>query len=236
MSQSSEIVESTGSATLTSGEAAAPRGLLLLGQTRRDYHNLPEHWGALGELFRGAGLSQRWITDDVSALEPGFLRRFDVILNYSTRLEPASEQVGHLVHAVEQGVGYVGLHAASATFLTNPAYLQMLGAQLHGHPPIKRFTVEFVDRDHPITSGLERYDHEDERYELTGDLTDPKHVLPVGDVRVLAVAEGHPMVYVTQHGAGRVVYLASGHDRRSLDHPTYRMLFNRAIAWAAQRL
>ena len=43
------------------------------------------------------------------------------------------------------------------------------------------------------------------------------------------------MVYVKQHGAGRVAYLASGHDARSLSHPTYRTLFTRAITWAARR-
>jgi type 1 glutamine amidotransferase len=110
----------------------------------------------------------------------------------------------------------------------------MIGGRFRRHDPIKRFTIHFVDCDHPITEGLEDYEHEDELYELTGDFVDRNNVVPVRGVRVLAEAEGHPMVYVKEHGAGRVVYLASGHDARSLGHPTYRLLFTRAVAWAAR--
>jgi uncharacterized protein len=111
----------------------------------------------------------------------------------------------------------------------------MIGARFQRHDPIKRFTIRFVDRDHPISAGLEDYEHEDELYELTADYENQKNLIPVTGVRVLAEAEGHPMVYVKEHGAGRVVYLASGHDARSLGHPTYGTLFTRAVAWAARR-
>jgi hypothetical protein len=97
------------------------------------------------------------------------------------------------------------------------------------------FTVRFVDGDHEITRGLADYDHEDELYELTADVEERQKEVPLQGVRVLAEAEGHPMVYVKAHGAGRVVYLAMGHDRRSLGRPTYRTLFVRAVAWAARR-
>ena len=90
-----------------------------------------------------------------------------------------------------------------------------------------------MDGDHEITRGLADYDHEDELYELTADVEERQNEVPLQGVRVLAEAEGHPMVYVKAHGAGRVAYLAMGHDRRSLGHPTYRTLFVRAVAWAA---
>jgi uncharacterized protein len=92
-----------------------------------------------------------------------------------------------------------------------------------------------VDHTHPITRGLQDYDHEDELYELTADFVDRQNVVPLSGMRVLAEAEGHPMVYVKQYGSGRVAYLASGHDARSLDHPTYRVLFTRAIDWVTGR-
>ena len=92
-----------------------------------------------------------------------------------------------------------------------------------------------MDGDHEITRGLADYDHEDELYELyelTADVEERQNEVPLQGVRVLAEAEGHPMVYVKAHGAGRVAYLAMGHDRRSLGHPTYRTLFVRTVAWA----
>ena len=35
--------------------------------------------------------------------------------------------------------------------------------------------------------------------------------------------------------AGRVCYIAPGHDQRALGRPEYAQLFNQAIAWAARR-
>ena len=217
---------------------AAPRALLLLGQTpeqTRQFHNQPEHWGLLAEHLRAADLSVRTVTDDLGALTPANLAAYDVLLNFSTGLDPTPEQVDALLAAVRGGAGFVGLHAATATFLGYPDYLRMVGGRFRRHDPIKRFTIHFVDTDHPITAGLEDYDHEDELYELTADVVDRQNDVPLKDVRVLAEAEGHPMVYVKAFGAGRVVYLASGHDRRSLGQPTYATLFTRAVAWAARR-
>src|SRR5207245_2892561 len=101
----------------------------------------------------------------------------------------------------------------------HPNYLAMIGGRFRRHDPIKRFTIHFIDRAHPMSEALDDYDHEDELYELTADFADRNNVVPLQGVRVLAEAEGHPMVYVKQHGAGRVAYLAPGHDARSLDHP-----------------
>jgi uncharacterized protein len=214
----------------------APRALLLMGQApeqERQFHNQPEHWGFLAAHLRAADLSSRHITDDLSILNPEDLQHFDVVLNFSTGLSPTADQVSALLAAVEGGTGFVGLHAATATFTDHPSYLAMVGGRFSRHDPIKRFTIHFVDRDHPISQGLEDYAHEDELYELTGDFLDRKNVLQIENVRVLAEAEGHPMVYVKEYGKGRVAYLAQGHDARSLDQPTYRTLFTRAVAWAA---
>ncbi len=186
---------------------AFPRALLLMGQAPeqvRQFHNQPEHWALLAEHLRAADLSARWMTDDLSVLNPRDLARFDVILNYSTALQPTAEQVAALLAAVEGGVGFVGLHAATATFTDHPDYLRMVGGRFQRHDPIKRFTIHFVDRDHPLTAGLEDYEHEDELYELTADLIDRQNVVPLSGVRIL------------------------------LGHPTYRTLFTRAIAWAAR--
>lgn len=217
--------------------SSAPRALLLMGQPpeQRQFHNQPEHWGLLAEHLRAAELSTRVITDDLSILNPRDLAGFDVLLNYSSGLQPTDEQTAALLGAIEAGTGFVGLHGATAGFVNQPAYLAMLGARFRRHDPLKHFTIHFVDRDHPISAGLDDYEHDDELYELTADVVNRDNVVPLSGVRVLAEADGHPMVYVKTCGAGRVAYLASGHDRRALSCPTYRTLFTRAVAWAARR-
>ena len=203
-----------------------PRAFLLMGQAgERQFHNQPEHWEALAGILRAADLAARVISDDLGDLNATNLARFDVLLNFSTDLEPTEEQLGALLDAVRGGIGYVGLHAATATFRASDEYCRLVGSRFERHPPIKHFTVEVVDREHPVTAGVPDFEVEDERYEL-------KDVDP--ELRVLARAEGHPSVYVKSYGAGRVCYVATGHDRRALGHPAHAQLVRQAIAWVAR--
>jgi type 1 glutamine amidotransferase len=215
----------------------APRVLMILGQSpaqEAQFHNRPEHWASLASHLRGADCSRRVITDDLSVLTPEVLAGFDVIVNASTALDPTAEQIDALLDRIHAGAGFVGVHAATATFVQHPNYLAMVGARFAKHDPLKHFTIRIVDHTHPISAGLEDYEHDDELYELTGDYADRSNIVPLQEgIHVLAEAEGHPMAYVKTHGAGRVVYLASGHDARSLNHPAFKALFTRGVAWAA---
>jgi len=205
--------------------SSRPRAFLLMGQAGpRQFHNQPEHWADLAGILRGADLAARVISDDLRDLTEANLARFDVILNFSTDLVATDEQMSALLGAVSHGVGYVGLHAATATFRDSKPYLEMVGSRFLRHPPIRTFTVEILDPDHPVTHGVQSFEIEDERYELAD-------VAP--GLQVLARAEGHPMVYVTGYGEGRVCYIAPGHDHRTLGHPAYAKLVRQAIAWAA---
>jgi type 1 glutamine amidotransferase len=204
----------------------APRAYLLMGQAGpRQFHNEPQHWSCLAGILRAAELSARVITDDLATLRSDYLGQFDVLLNFSTDLEAGEEQVAALVEAVRGGIGYVGLHAATATFRASAAHHVLIGSRFASHPPIKAFTVEITAPEHPVVAGLPAFEVVDERYELK-DVAD--------DITVLARADGHPMVYVRQHGAGRVCYIAPGHDARSLGRPEYAQLVHQAIAWAAR--
>lgn len=210
---------------MTSGKA--PRAFLLLGQAgERQFHNTADHWALLAGILRDAHLSTRVISDDLTDLNAANLARFDVILNFSTDLVATADQIDALLNAVRGGIGFVGLHAANATFRASDAYCAMIGSRFARHPPIKRFTVQVEKVAHPITEGIDSFEIEDERYELQ-DVAE--------DIQVLASAEGHPSIYTRQHGAGRVCYLAPGHDRRTLALPVYGKLVDQAIEWAARQ-
>jgi uncharacterized protein len=89
---------------------------------------------------------------------------------------------------VADGGGLVGNHTASICFDDWPAWGEVLGGAWawgrSSHPPQAPVTVEVVDTDHPVTSGLPpRWDLVDEVY---GDLD----LQP--DLDVLAVARRHP--------------------------------------------
>lgn len=204
---------------------AKPRVHLMIGMAgEKQFHNQPEHWAAMAALLRSADLGTRVISEDLDDLNPARLRQFDVVVNYSTDGRPTTAQIDALLAAIEGGLGFVGLHGATAGFMDNEPYHRMIGSWFVRHPPLKRFTVEITDHEHPVTRGIPDVELDDERYELR---------IVADDLQVLATAEGHPMVYVRQLGKGRVCYIAPGHDRRALGHPGYIQLVHQAIAWAA---
>jgi len=226
------------------------KALLLVGGA--EYHNRPFHYAELAGIFAGEGGCDLRITDDLAVLEPRTLEQYQVIVNWSTFLQPADEQLAALLSAVEGGTGFLGLHAATATFWNSAAYLRMIGSRFIRHDPYKRFTVCIEDHSHPITAGVEDFEIEDELYQLGGDARGfdalaegvrqgrPTRELrelgagPLGpDIHVLATAEGWPLLYVKTYGKGRVHYNALGHDTAALQHPSYRRLVLQGLAWVA---
>src|SRR5438128_1306419 len=101
--------------------------------TERQIVNLPEHWAAMAALMRSADASTRVISDDLADLNPSRLDQFDVVLNYSTDGYPTEAQMGALIRAIEGGLGFVGLHAATAAFKTDEPYHEMIGSWFVTH-------------------------------------------------------------------------------------------------------
>lgn len=200
--------------------ASTTRVLLLVGGP--EYHDTPETRSIMqGFLENEFDVT---MTDDLGVLARDTLSAYDVIVNFSTFLEPTEEQVDALLQAVEGGVGFVGIHGATATFWNAPAYLQMIGGKFIAHDRFKEFTVEIVDEEHPITRGASDFAIEDELYVIEGDQT---------QWHVLARAEGHAIVYTKAWGAGRVYSNALGHDARALGHPDFQTLVVNGVEWAA---
>jgi type 1 glutamine amidotransferase len=162
----------------------------------------------------------------------------DVYLFYTAGGQFPTAQQEALVAAVAAGKGLVGVHGANIMGWEgdgiDPAdrpYFDLLGNRYLSHGPGHhegRHTIEIVG-EHPITEGLDDFELFDEYYEF--EFADD-------DVQVIAQrhrADGAviPVMYVRTVGAGRVVYLALGHDMRSWGEPPVRTLVRRALAWAA---
>lgn len=226
------------------------RALLLVGGA--EFHNRPIHYAELAGIFAGeAGVDLR-ITSDLDTLEVRSLARYDAIINWSTGLRARSRQIAALIDAVEHGVGFLGLHAATATFLNSGRYLTFLGAAFIKHPPIYTFRVDVAEAGHPITRGVESFAVEDERYEIggsDGELRSMARLIDGGaserdgraicvspfsaDADVLARAEDFPILYARTARHGRLHYNALGHDERSLRNPSVRQLCRQGLAWVA---
>jgi len=142
-----------------------------------------------------------------------------------------------LLDFVSGGKGFVGIHAAAATFVQYPVYDQfppfgeMLGAYENGgHPwrPDETITLKVDDPDHPINAafGGRSFEVQDEVFQFQAPYSrDKLRVLLSIDTektdmdpsrRFLPERQADldfAMSWVRQYGQGRVFYSSLGHNR-----------------------
>ena len=133
-------------------------------------------------------------------------------------------------------------NGGSALFYHNVTYISphnddfrdVLGAVTQGHPPIRRFRVKVVNKNHPITRGVRDFVVTDEQHFMTYQ-KDPKHLLlqSVNEdgltYKNLGTTSAAGWAY--EYGKGRVCYLAPGHMLTDLWNPEYEKLQKNAVRW-----
>ena len=164
----------------------------------------------------------------------------DVYLFYTSGGQFETGQQQALAAAVAAGKGLVGIHCANIMHWRgdglDPAdrpLFELLGNRYLSHGPGHhegRHTVE-ITAAHPVTEGIADFELFDEYYEFE-----------LADEKVTILAQRHradgaviPVMYAREVGAGRVVYLALGHDMRAWGEPPFRALVRQALTWAAGR-
>ncbi|WP_431032738.1 ThuA domain-containing protein [Streptomyces sp. P6-2-1] len=157
-----------------------------------------------------------------------------VLYRSSTVFDPAQQEA--LSALVAAGKGLVVLHASNlfgygpGGIAADAAAHRLIGSRYlsHGsHGSEGRFRVR-VTAAHQVTRHLDDFAIDDEYYLL--EYADGLDVLAVRDT-----PEGgtEPVLYVREHGAGRVCYCALGHDPRAWGNPGFRQLVRQAALWAA---
>jgi len=205
---------------------------------------------ALELMGRRTGAYETVFSNEVSIFEPERLAQFDAICFNNTCgvLFDDPELRRSLLDYVTGGGGFVGIHAAAATFVQYPQYDQfpefgeMLGAYENGgHPwkPNETITLKVDDPGSPINAafGRESFEVKDEVFQFQApysrdrlrvllsidtertDMDPSRHFLPE------RLADGDfALSWIRQHGEGRVFYSSLGHnpalfwDRRILGH------------------
>lgn len=148
----------------------------------------------------------------------------DVYLLYTAGGQFTVPQQQALADSVAAGKGLLGVHGANVLGPADRTLCALLGSHRSEHGRERgRHRVEII-ADHPITSGVTDFEVHDEYGDFA--LAD--------DVTVLARCGELPVLYTREFGAGRVVYLALGHDMRSWGEPAVRALVRNAFRWAAR--
>ncbi|MGO9454996.1 MAG: ThuA domain-containing protein [Candidatus Binataceae bacterium] len=190
------------------------------------------------------------------------------LVSYTCDVIPGLEEQDRLRTFVEQGGRWFALHGTNSIlrFLKSgqvdspnwaPHFMETLGSMFIAHPPIGPYQVMVADPQHPLTTGIEAFETNDELY-LTKTYGDLQVLL---DTEFEGEAAGfvkrdwqrarHPVFYLHPIGQGGVLYLTLGHCRGHYDMrplmkwypeiergawrlPVFYELLRRGIAWAKQ--
>ena len=139
---------------------------------------------------------------------------------------------------VQEGGSLWAFHNNSQASILNKDYRDVEGAIYTGHPPIRAFKVHIVNREHPITRGVNDFVVTDEQHFVTYD-KDPKYVLARSvnenglDYTDQAGKRSNTAeaVWAYDYGKGRVCFMAPGHMIVVLWNPEYVKMQKNAAKW-----
>jgi type 1 glutamine amidotransferase len=242
-----------------------PRALALIGDR---YHNADYIQVALNRLFRELNLPIDYTInyDQISARLLASYRLFVVLRDgmiwphgylepndyeYSHALESSrewpkeqfepwitEEQGAAIKDFVEAGGALYALHNSSHISLFSKNYREVMGGAYIDHPPLRPFKVSVVNKEHPITRGVQDFMVNDEQHFVTYD-KDSKYILMRSENidGLTEISEGKDLGaraiagWAYDFGKGRVVFTAVGHTLHALWQPEYFKLQKNAVRW-----
>jgi cytochrome c len=225
---------------LPSVAAAAPKfKVLVFSKTAGFRHDsIPTGIARIEQLGRANNFAVD-ATEDATAFRANNLRQYDAVIFLSTTGDVLNNnQQSAFEGYIQDGGGFVGIHAAADTEYDWPFYGNLVGAYFKSHPAQQDATVKVADRNHPATKHLpERWNRFDEWYDYQAN--------PRGDVHVLATLDettyeghqmdgvDHPIAWCQTYEGGRSFYTGGGHTQASYGEPAFQKHLLGAIRWAA---
>jgi type 1 glutamine amidotransferase len=169
-------------------------------------------------------------------------------------MSPAGKQA--LLTSIEQGLGFVGCHAASDTFHTPPdpadlsnryiahaaqsdPYLRMLGGEfiIHGRDPrLQTANIIINDPSFPGLTGVQSPVSFNEEWYSLKDFATDIHVIATVDTKMLRnecyQRSSYPVTWARLHGKGRVFYTAMGDRPENWENAFFLNLLAGGIRWS----
>ena len=156
------------------------------------------------------------------------------------RSEPwiTEEQGAAIKDFVQAGGALYALHNSSHISLSSKNYREVMGGAYIDHPALRPFRVSVVNKEHPITRGVQDFIVNDEQHFVTYD-KDSKYILLRSENidGLTDISEGRDLGtkaiagWAYDFGKGRVVFTAVGHTLHALWQPEYFKLQKNAVGW-----
>lgn len=209
---------------------ANPKVLVLGDYTNYQYHPFSGIVQVLAELLANEGLELKF-TEDRQELENANLSRYNALITYVDSWDQTlpPEQMRGMIGFTAAGKRIFGIHCGIS--YANQEYYQLFGARFTGHPPLQEIAVKIKEQGHPLTKGLDDFKVEDELYQFKFADFPQLKVLLEGELG----GASYPLAWEKPAGAGALLYLALGHDRRAFENVMFRKTLLNGALWAISK-
>lgn len=220
-----------------SAAVAAPSRVLIFSKTAGFRHeSIPVAVAALQRLAAQQMLDSD-ASEDAGVFTAERLSRYGAVVFVNTTSDVLDDsQQRALQDFIEEGGGFVGVHAAADTEYDWPWYGKLVGAWFRSHPPGLHATRVRFTQDGIAAQGRE-WQVVDEIYNYRDN--------PRGRVRVLATVEeadytggtmgaDHPIAWCHESRRGRAWYTGLGHDAKLYADPVFLRQLARGLRYATR--
>lgn len=220
---------------------------------KRDNNQLSYSEKILVELGNKNGW-QVECTKDASKINAENLKNYNVVIFYTTGdlrqvgtdrhppMKPEGEQ--ELIQWIQNGGGFVGIHAANDSFHSEgdkvSDYIKMLGGEFETHGNQFKGKLEVVSKGHPALGNFpDGWETEEEWYVMKNLNKETMHVLVLLDPgaerqkQKMYDVPCYPIIWCSANGKGRVVYNGLGHREDVWDSKEFQELLKANILWAS---
>ena len=192
------------------------------------------------DALRRMAQQQAWDfihTEDSTFFTDSDLEKFDAVIFLNTSDNVLDdEQQAAFERYIQNGGGFVGVHAATDTEYDWPWFNQLVGGYFADHPKVQPAEIDVLIDDHPSTEHLpERWARTDEWYNFK-DMNDDVNVLLNLDETTYKggkMGEDHPVAWYHEFDGGRSWYTAGGHTKESYSEREFLQHIEGGIRWAA---
>ncbi|MBC7887074.1 MAG: ThuA domain-containing protein [Ferruginibacter sp.] len=148
------------------------------------------------------------------------------------------EQQKALENFIQQGGGFVGVHAASDCEYNWPWYVKMVGASFLSHPEQQVAKLIVTDKKNRSTKHLPGiWERKDEWYNFKNLNPDVNVLLKIDETSYKGGKNGdnHPMAWYHAYDGGRAFYTELGHTNESFSEPAYLQHLLGGILYALKK-
>lgn len=164
-------------------------------------------------------------TEDSLAFTVENLSKYKAVIFLSTTGNVLGEaQEKALEKFIQQGGGFVGVHAAADCEYDWPWYVKMVGASFLSHPEQQVAKLLVKDKTHRSTKHLpDTWERKDEWYNFKSMNPDVKVLITIDENSYKGGKNGdnHPMAWFHEYDGGRAFYTELGHAEESFSEPLY---------------